>query len=101
LIDRYTTALAELFPEARRAKVIDAVVSREHAATFRAVPGTGALRPGPITRVPGLYLAGAWTDTRWPATMEGAVRSGTVAGSCALEAAGRRRGASDMAEEVA
>lgn len=101
LIERYTAALAELFPAARSAKVVDAVVSREHAATFRAVPGTARLRPGPVTDLPGLYLAGAWTATRWPATMEGAVRSGTVAASCALDGAGRRQGVHELAEEVA
>ena len=53
-----------------------------------------------MTGVPGLFLAGAWTDTRWPATMEGAVRSGTVAASCALHAVARR-GAHQLAEEVA
>lgn len=101
LVERYTAALAALFPAARDAKVVDAVVSREHAATFRALPGTAGLRPGPVTALPGLYLAGAWTATRWPATMEGAVRSGTVAATCALDGAGRRPGATQLAEEVA
>jgi len=54
-------------------------VTREHAATFRAAPGARALRPGTRTSIDGLVLAGAWTDTGWPATMEGAVRSGVVA----------------------
>ena len=54
-------------------------VTRDHAATFRAAPGHRALRPGPPTALPGLVLAGAWTDTGWPATMEGAVRSGHAA----------------------
>jgi uncharacterized protein with NAD-binding domain and iron-sulfur cluster len=43
------------------------------------VPGTGALRPKAGTRLAGLVLAGAWTDTGWPDTMEGAVRSGLSA----------------------
>jgi monoamine oxidase len=55
------------------------MVTREVAATFRGVPGTAALRPGPATRLRGVVLAGAWTDTGWPATMEGAVRSGNAA----------------------
>jgi squalene-associated FAD-dependent desaturase len=84
LIDRYTRALAELFPEARHATVRDAVVTREHAATFRGVPGTAHLRPGADSGFAGLSLAGSWTDTGWPATMEGAVRSGTVAAARAL-----------------
>jgi monoamine oxidase len=68
-----------LFPAAARAERLDAVVTREQAATFRGVPGTQALRPGPRTALPNVYLAGAWTDTGWPATMEGAVRSGLAA----------------------
>jgi hypothetical protein len=79
-----TTALAGLFPAAAGAQVIDAFVSKERAATFRQAPGTRALRPGPRSAIPGLYLAGAWTDTGWPATMEGAVRSGLAAAACAL-----------------
>jgi squalene-associated FAD-dependent desaturase len=81
-------ALAELLPAAGGAMVEDFFVVREHAATFRAEPGSGRLRPGPRTRVPGLFLAGAWTDTGWPATMEGAVRSGHAAAREALAALG-------------
>ena len=61
------------------------MVTREHAATFRAAPGTAALRPGTRTSVPGLFLAGAWTDTGWPATLEGAVLSGHAAARAALD----------------
>ncbi|MBI2923824.1 MAG: FAD-dependent oxidoreductase [Planctomycetes bacterium] len=57
------------------------LVSREHRATFTSAPGTAPLRPGPKTRYPNLFLAGAWTDTGLPATMEGAVRSGRAAAS--------------------
>jgi squalene-associated FAD-dependent desaturase len=88
LIERYHQAIVELFPAAREAALLDAVVSREHTATFRGRPGTAALRPGAETGVGGLYLAGAWTDTGWPATMEGAVRSGTKAAWHALGAVG-------------
>ena len=76
LVREQVTALGELFPAARRTRVVDAFVTREPHATIRAVPGTRALRPGAETRSPGLVLAGAWTDTGWPDTMEGAVRSG-------------------------
>src|SRR5579884_3794687 len=76
---RYLTALGELVPAARHAEVVKFFVTREHAATFRAAPGARALRPAPRTRLPGLALAGAFTDTGWPATMEGAVRSGLAA----------------------
>jgi squalene-associated FAD-dependent desaturase len=76
---RYLPALAELFPAARSASVERFVVTREHAATFRAAPGAKALRPDARTLLPGLALAGAHTTTGWPATMEGAVRSGHTA----------------------
>jgi squalene-associated FAD-dependent desaturase len=84
LRDRYLPALRELLPRARAAKVESFMATREHAATFRAAPGVGALRPGPETAVKGLVLAGAWTDTGWPATLEGAVLSGHAAAEKAL-----------------
>ena len=68
-------------------------MTREHAATFRAAPGVGALRPGPQTALPGLVLAGAWTDTGWPATLEGAVLSGHAAAHAALRSARREAAA--------
>lgn len=76
LIDRYQRAVADLLPRAREATVVDAVVSRELHATFRGGVGTHRLRPGVATKIGNLVLAGAYTDTGWPATMEGAVRSG-------------------------
>jgi hydroxysqualene dehydroxylase len=88
---RYLRALAELLPAASGARVEVFFVTREHAATFRAVPGARALRPGPRTAIPGLVLAGSWTDTGWPATMEGAVRSGQAAAREALAAVVRSR----------
>jgi uncharacterized protein with NAD-binding domain and iron-sulfur cluster len=97
LVDRFTAALADLFPAARAATVLDAVVTKERAATFRATPGTARLRPPARTSVPGLALAGAWTDTGWPATMEGAVRSGRAAATVALAAAGHTRSLSKEA----
>ncbi|MCW0215107.1 MAG: hydroxysqualene dehydroxylase HpnE [Pseudonocardia sp.] len=86
-------ALAALLPRARDARVLDFFVTREPSATFAPTPGSGGFRPGPGTRVPGLYLAGAWTDTGWPATMEGAVRSGTTAAEALLAEARRPAGA--------
>jgi squalene-associated FAD-dependent desaturase len=74
--ERFQPALEQLFPLAARARIIDFFVTRERRATFRQVPGVGALRPSARTSEPGLVLAGAWTDTGWPDTMEGAVRSG-------------------------
>ena len=79
LRERFVPALAELFPAARDAQVIEFFVTRERRATFRQAPGTARLRPGAGTRLPGLVLAGAWTDTGWPDTMESAVRSGLAA----------------------
>jgi squalene-associated FAD-dependent desaturase len=72
----FVPALEELFPAAAGADIRDFFVTRERRATFRQGPGSGALRPGAATSVPGLALAGAWTSTGWPDTMEGAVRSG-------------------------
>jgi squalene-associated FAD-dependent desaturase len=86
LRSRYVAALAALLPAARAANVEQFFVTREHAATFRAAPGSRALRPGPRTGLPALFLAGSWTDTGWPATMEGAVRSGATAAREALAA---------------
>jgi squalene-associated FAD-dependent desaturase len=88
LRERYLPALTELFPRARGARVERFLATREHAATFRAEPGVGALRAGPQSAVPGLALAGAWTATGWPATLEGAVLSGHAAARCALGALG-------------
>jgi squalene-associated FAD-dependent desaturase len=62
-----------------RAELLWSRVSREPAATFAARPGTHARRPGVETGRAGVARAGAWTDTGWPATMEGAVRSGRAA----------------------
>jgi protoporphyrinogen oxidase len=81
---RYLPALERLLPAARGAEVIDFAVTHEPRATFRAAPGSRKLRPGARTAVQGVYLAGAWTDTGWPATMEGAVRSGLDAARAAL-----------------
>lgn len=68
-----------VLPRARSAQVLDFFVTREPHATFRQAPGSGRWRPPATTRLPGLVLAGAHTLTGWPATMEGAVRSGDTA----------------------
>ncbi|MEU6560876.1 hydroxysqualene dehydroxylase [Nocardia nova] len=75
----FLPALEQLLPAARDARVIDFFVTRERHATFRPAPGSARLRPPAATALPGLALAGAWTATGWPATMEGAVRSGESA----------------------
>jgi squalene-associated FAD-dependent desaturase len=79
LREKFVPALSELLPAARDANVAEFFVTRERRATFRQIPGSGALRPAAGTKLPGLVLAGAWTDTGWPDTMEGAVRSGLAA----------------------
>jgi squalene-associated FAD-dependent desaturase len=79
LRERFLSAVSKLCPRARGAIPRSFYVSREHSATFRARPGAEALRPVARTHVPGLALAGAWTDTGWPATLEGAVLSGHAA----------------------
>ncbi|GAA2133373.1 hydroxysqualene dehydroxylase HpnE [Kitasatospora kazusensis] len=86
---RYLPELERLLPAAREAEVLDFFVTRERTATFDPAPGTAALRPQARTDVPGLLLAGSWTATGWPATMESAVRSGHAAADAALSAAGR------------
>ncbi|MEU0058342.1 hydroxysqualene dehydroxylase HpnE [Streptomyces sp. NPDC006334] len=91
LRERYLPELERLLPRARGARVNDFFVTRERTATFAPAPGVGRLRPGARTKASGLYLAGAWTATGWPATMESAVRSGVGAADAALGALGRSR----------
>ena len=90
LREQFLPALEQLFPAAAGAGIADFFVTRERRATFRQAPGIGAIRPGTATSVPGFVLAGAWTDTGWPDTMEGAVRSGEQAAEMLIsELAGR------------
>ncbi len=89
LRERYLPELERLLPAARGARVRDFFVTRERTATFAPEPGVGRLRPGARTRARGVYLAGAWTATGWPATMESAVRSGLAAAREALKESGR------------
>jgi squalene-associated FAD-dependent desaturase len=72
-------ALRRYFPAMADARVVRSLVLREPEATFSCDPEAEALRPGPETPVRGLVLAGDWTDTGLPATIEGAVRSGRAA----------------------
>lgn len=81
------TAIEEMrkhFPECREAKILHSSVVREMQATFSATPGFEALRCSQITPVEGLYLAGDWTDTKLPATIESAVESGFRAADAIL-----------------
>jgi squalene-associated FAD-dependent desaturase len=71
--------LAEFFPSVRDAKLEKSHVVKEIRATFSAAPGLESRRPLSRTSIPNLFLAGDWTRSGWPATMEGAVRSGYLA----------------------
>ena len=73
-----------LLPAAAQAQVRRARVVTEHAATFSALPGVDQWRPPQATPLDNLFLAGDWTATGWPATMEGAVRSGYLAAEALL-----------------
>ncbi|MGH8963063.1 MAG: FAD-dependent oxidoreductase, partial [Jatrophihabitantaceae bacterium] len=84
LREQYLAELARLLPGARRADVLDAFVTRERRATFRQSAGHAALRPGSVSGLDNIWLAGAWTDTGWPDTMESAVRSGVTAAENAM-----------------
>ncbi len=94
IVELAVRELREFFPEARRSALAASRVIREARATFSARPGMERLRPGPRTPHANVFLAGDWTDTGWPATMEGAVRSGYRAAEAVLSAArdGRRTG---------
>ena len=72
----------------REAQLLKATVIKEAAATFSPEPGVDRWRPGQATAIPGLFLAGDWTQTGWPATMEGAVRSGYLAAEGLVRASG-------------
>jgi squalene-associated FAD-dependent desaturase len=81
--------LAEFFPEVSRATLVKAHVVKEVRATFSAAPGLELQRPGNRTRFPNVFLAGDWTRSGWPATMEGAVRSGYLAAEAVTAACGK------------
>jgi uncharacterized protein with NAD-binding domain and iron-sulfur cluster len=86
--------LERLFPAAADAEVQDFFITRERRALIRQVPGSQQLRASQPTGMPGLALAGAWTSTGWPDSMEGAVRSGH---SAALKVLSELSSASQMA----
>jgi zeta-carotene desaturase len=80
--------LAEFFPRVNDARLEKAHVVKEIRATFSATPGLEASRPAAATAIPNLFLAGDWTRSGWPATMEGAVRSGYLAAEAVTAACG-------------
>ena len=79
IIELALRELALFFPIVGEARLLKGIVTKEVRATFCVTPGLDAHRPGARTAWPGLFLAGDWTDTGWPATMEGAARSGHLA----------------------
>ena len=87
---RVAEELARLNPRVAAATLLRGKVVTEHSATFSAVPGVDDFRPPQRTPVDGLFLAGDWTATGWPATMEGAVRSGYLAAEAVLASVGRK-----------
>jgi squalene-associated FAD-dependent desaturase len=87
--ERIVSELKRLFPRANGATLLRSRVVTEHSATFAPLPGVDRWRPAQETPIKKLMLAGDWTATDWPATMEGAVRSGYLAAEAILRAAGR------------
>ena len=79
LIKLFTNEMHRVFPKSRHANIEKAFVIKQPNATFRCLPGSGAYRPSQITPISNFFLAGDWTNTGWPSTMESAVRSGKLA----------------------
>jgi squalene-associated FAD-dependent desaturase len=91
IIDLCCRELAEVLPATREAQLCKATVIKEVNATFSPEPGVDRWRPPQKTSVDNLFLAGDWTRTNWPATMEGAVRSGYLAAEALLAGIGEPR----------
>ncbi len=88
IVELALSELGEFFPEARTAKLVKSTVIKEVHATFSPGPGVDLYRPRPETVWPRVFLAGDWVATGWPATMEGAVRSGYMAAEGVARASG-------------
>jgi squalene-associated FAD-dependent desaturase len=88
IVDLALKEVREFFPAARAANLLKSTVIKEVHATYSPRPGIDAYRPQQATTWPRVFLAGDWTATGWPATMEGAVRSGYLAAEALLRAAG-------------
>jgi len=90
-IARATSQLAEFFPEVKEAKLVKSALIKEMRATFGVPPGVDSLRPQAISPWPNCFLAGDWTATGWPSTMESAARSGYLAAEALCASVGDRR----------
>jgi squalene-associated FAD-dependent desaturase len=88
IVDLALAEVREFFPAAREANLVKSTVIKEVNATYSPRPGIDAQRPSANTPWPRVFLAGDWTATGWPATMEGAVRSGYLAAEALARAAG-------------
>ena len=84
IIELCLKEIRQALPAAREAQLVKATVIKEASATFSPAPGVDHWRPSQQTKTPASYLAGDWTATGWPATMEGAVRSGYLAAEAVL-----------------
>ncbi|HEY2391982.1 MAG TPA: hydroxysqualene dehydroxylase HpnE [Candidatus Angelobacter sp.] len=91
ILEIATRELTEFFPVAKEAKVVKAAVIKEIYATYAILPGLDKFRPTAKTPWPHIFLAGDWTATGWPATMEGAVRSGYLSAEALMESLGQRQ----------
>ena len=91
LLAAVVSDLRDVFPQAREARLVEARIISDPTAVLSVRPGVEAARPAARTRVPNLFLAGDWTATGWPSTMEGAVRSGRLAAEATLAWCGRPR----------
>jgi len=89
LLERADRELRRFFPDMKGMRRLGGRVVKEKRATFSIAPGVDAHRPGPTSGYENVFLAGDWCDTGWPATMEGAVRSGERAAAALLSSAGR------------
>lgn len=88
LAGKFIEEMAAVFPEARAARALEVRVVKQREATFRCLPGANRLRPGPVTPISNLFLAGEWTNTGWPSTMESAARSGYSAARAVIQDSG-------------
>jgi squalene-associated FAD-dependent desaturase len=95
IIDLALGEVREFFPEARAANLVKSTVIKELNAAYSPRPGMDRYRPSQKTSWPRVFLAGDWTATGWPATMEGAVRSGYGAAEAVL--GGRKFHVPDLA----
>ena len=91
IVDLARKEAQEFFPGAREAKLLKSIVIKEVHATYSPRPGIDQHRPKPDTAWPRVFLAGDWTATSWPATMEGAVRSGYLAAEAVARFASGKR----------